>query len=198
MAVVISRKDAQALFSELPESSRLHLSTTMCAAHRREVLAKVRRRLDAGDPVHLATTQVVEAGVHLDFPLVMRALAPLDRIVQAAGRCNREPLTSGQVIVFEPADGAMPPGVYETGAHTAKVVFAKDAQVDLNSPATHRRFFELLYPITNLDEHCIDDLRKRLAFEQVAARYRLIPEETFPSPFPGHGEALRASRRHIP
>lgn len=194
MAVVNSRKDAQALFSELPESSRLHLSTTMCAAHRREVLAKVRRRLDAGDPVHLATTQVVEAGVHLDFPLVMRALAPLDRIVQAAGRCNREGrLTSGQVIVFEPADGAMPPGVYETGAHTAKVVFAKDAQVDLNSPATHRRFFELLYPLTNLDEHCIDDLRKRLAFEQVAARYRLIPEETFPVAIPwGEGEKLLA------
>ena len=188
MTVVNSRKDARALFAQLPDASRVHLSTNMCAAHRREVLSEVRRRLDAGEPVHLATTQLVEAGVDIDFPLVLRALAPLDRIVQAAGRCNREgKLDTGCVIVFDPIEGAMPPGVYQTAAHTTNVVFADDPEVDLNSPATHRRFFELLYPIVDLDEHDIAGLRSRLAFKQVADKYRLIPDATVPVAVPWRG-----------
>lgn len=192
MTVLNSRNDARALFAELPEASRVHLSTNMCAAHRREVLTDVRRRLDEGEPVHLATTQLVEAGVDIDFPLVLRALAPLDRIVQAAGRCNREGrLDTGRVIVFEPADGAMPPGVYRTGSDVTDILFADDPEVDLNSPATHRRFFELLYPIVDLDEHDIAALRERLAFEQVAGKYRLIPDTTIPVAIPWRdGEQL--------
>jgi CRISPR-associated endonuclease/helicase Cas3 len=192
MTVVNSRKDARALFAELPEASRVHLSTNMCAAHRREVLDEVRRRLSMGEPIHLATTQLVEAGVDIDFPLVLRALAPLDRIVQAAGRCNREgKLDTGRVIVFDPVDGAMPPGIYQTAAHTTNVVFADEPQVDLNSPSTHRSFFELLYPIANLDEHDIAGLRSRLAFEQIAHKYRLIPDATIPVAVPwGDGERL--------
>lgn len=188
MTVVNSRRDARALFRELPEDSRVHLSTNMCPAHRREVLAQIRERLGQGVPLHLATTQLVEAGVDIDFPLVLRALAPLDRIVQAAGRCNREGrLDTGQVIIFEPADGAMPPGTYETGAHTTRVVFSDDPEVDLSSPATHRRFFELLYPLVDLDQHDIDELRERLAFEQVARKYRLIPDDTIPVAIPWEG-----------
>ncbi len=192
MTVVNSRKDARALFVELPEASRVHLSTNMCAAHRRDVLSEVRRRLDAEEPIHLATTQLVEAGVDIDFPLVLRALAPLDRIVQAAGRCNREGLLdTGRVIVFEPADGAMPQDEYRTGKDITQLLFAIDSNIDLNSPATHRLFFEKYYVDVSLDKHGIAKLRARLAFKSVAEKYRHIADTSIPVAIPwGDSEQL--------
>ena len=89
LCVVNRRKDALALYNLLPKGS-FHLSTRMCAAHRKEVLDEIRRRLKAGEVVRVASTQLVEAGVDIDFPFVYRALAGLDSLAQAAGRCNRE------------------------------------------------------------------------------------------------------------
>ncbi len=115
MVVLNSRKDALRLLDELKETSGVfHLSTLLCGWHRKTVLRLVKRRLQHGLPVRLVSTQVVEAGVDIDFPEVWRALGPLDRIVQAAGRCNREGriLEKGQVVIFEPVDGRMPRGEY--------------------------------------------------------------------------------------
>lgn len=67
-----------------------HLTTLMCAKHRSQVLAEVRLLLKAGKPCRLVATSLIEAGVDVDFPAVLRAEAGLDSIAQAAGRCNRE------------------------------------------------------------------------------------------------------------
>lgn len=112
LAIVATRKHARALFNQLAElPGTLHLSTSMTAQHRRHVLADVRMRLDKGLPVRLISTSLVEAGVDVDFPIVLRAAAGIDSVAQAAGRCNREGReVQGAVYVFTPtADGARHP-----------------------------------------------------------------------------------------
>src|SRR5690606_11092023 len=115
--------DALALLNALDDPDALHLSTLLCGAHRRDVLMMVRQRLESGEPCRLVATQVVEAGVDIDFPLVLRALGPLDRIVQAAGRCNRSGrLERGRVVIFQPAEGGAPRGAYHTGTDLTAII----------------------------------------------------------------------------
>lgn len=194
MAVLNTRADARALFDTLPEESRLHLSTNLCGAHRREVLAEVRRRLSEGEPCLLATTQLVEAGVDLDFPLVMRAMGPLERIVQAAGRCNREGrLCSGETLVFQPKEGGLPPGSYETATMATEAFLQNelDADLDFDSPDLHHRYFNLLYGANDLDAKGITALRRSLDFPAVAEAYRIIEDDSVSVAVPwGDGAAL--------
>src|SRR5207248_1219745 len=78
------------LISGYTSGAVLHLSTRMCPVHRRDVLNRVQESLASGVPVTLVSTQLIEAGVDLDFPVVFRALAPAEALQQAAGRANRE------------------------------------------------------------------------------------------------------------
>ncbi|WP_462166195.1 CRISPR-associated helicase Cas3' [Frankia sp. AiPs1] len=94
------------------DMSVFHLSTAMCPAHRRDVLTEVRDLLADGKPVRLVSTQLIEAGVDVDFPTVYRAMAPADSLQQAAGRANREGVlgqAGGRVVVFDPDEVGSPP-----------------------------------------------------------------------------------------
>lgn len=179
MAVVNTKADALALLDALDDPAALHLSTLLCPAHRRRVLAEIKRRLDAGEPCRLIATQVVEAGVDLDFPLVLRALGPLDRIVQAAGRCNREGhLDRGRVVIFVPTDGRIPPGAYRTGADTTSALLrGSNGQLDLNDPATYERYFRRFYQGVDLDRERVQQVRKEFDYPEVAKRARLIDDD---------------------
>ncbi|HHY72194.1 MAG TPA: CRISPR-associated helicase Cas3' [Bacillus bacterium] len=66
-----------------------HLSTSMCAAHRNNILEEIRQHLKDGNKLIVISTQLIEAGVDVSFDCVIRSLAGLDSIAQAAGRCNR-------------------------------------------------------------------------------------------------------------
>jgi CRISPR-associated endonuclease/helicase Cas3 len=180
LAVVNTKRDALALLDALQDPEALHLSTLLCGAHRREVLNEVKRRLVQELPCWLVSTQVVEAGVDLDFPLVLRATGPLDRIVQAAGRCNREgKLSVGRVVVFEPTEGKLPPGVYKSATATSRTLLARSS-FDFNNPAIYREYFLSLYQVVETDAKGIQALRKSLNYPEVAERFRMIDDDTAP------------------
>jgi CRISPR-associated endonuclease/helicase Cas3 len=177
LAVVNTKRDALALLDALRDPDALHLSTLLCGAHRREVIAAVRARLATGAPCRLVATQVVEAGVDLDFPLVLRALGPLDGIIQAAGRCNREARLpeNGRVIVFRPAAGGLPLGYYQKATGITEELVAA-GPLDLDDPATSRAYFQRLYGTRDPDPHSIQRLRGELLFPEVARSFRMIDD----------------------
>jgi CRISPR-associated endonuclease/helicase Cas3 len=181
MVILNTRKDALAVLDELEGEPVLHLSTLLCGAHRRVVLEEVRRRLDKGEPCLLIATQVVEAGVDLDFPVVFRALGPLDRIVQAAGRCNREGKLDGpgRVVIFEPEEGKMPQGEYAAAFGEAKQMLDRP-EFNLHDPGIFQEYFRLLYQDVPTDQEGIQKLRREFDYPEVALRYRLISNPTVP------------------
>jgi CRISPR-associated endonuclease/helicase Cas3 len=193
LCVLNTTKDARALFRILEKTAApgavLHLSARMCPAHRRQVLAEVRRRLHPDNaekqPCILVSTQLIEAGVDVDFPIAYRALGPLDSIIQTAGRCNREGRRPERclVIVFHAIDGGIPPGAYAT-ATAATVAFLKrypDAGDRLHLPQFYADYFAELYKLTGRDSAATDPVyaaSARLDFPAADAACRLVDSNT--------------------
>lgn len=93
ICIVNTRKDAKELYRRLPKDGiTLHLSKMMCSAHIRETIDKIKTALkdESNEIIRVVSTQLIEAGVDIDFPVVYRQEAGLDSVLQAAGRCNRE------------------------------------------------------------------------------------------------------------
>jgi len=183
------RRHALALhdeFSKRGAGGLFHLSTSMCPAHRRAVLEEVRRRIrpEVNEPCALVSTQCVEAGVDIDFPVVYRALAPLDAVAQAAGRCNREGRADlGEVRVFVPDDDQRPypDASYQQAAKTTESLLREnEGELDIHDPAVFSRYYRTLYNLRNLaDERgALAQAILRRDFVEVARLYRLIEQST--------------------
>jgi hypothetical protein len=112
LTIVNTRRHARMLFDKLMEKTQdgvYHLSARMCPVHRKKVLTEIRQALRENRLCRVVSTQLIEAGVDVDFPYVYRAAAGIDSIAQAAGRCNREGKhTDGLVTVFDPEKHGMP------------------------------------------------------------------------------------------
>jgi len=153
-----------------------HLSALMCAAHRRLVLEGVRRRLLAEQPCRVVSTNLVEAGVDVDFPVVYRAMAGLESLAQAAGRCNREGRlpNKGEFFVFR--SGGNPPGSLRFHRDTAEMMVTARPDLDLFASETFREYFDRLYAFQNLDSQRIQPMRENLCFRDVATQFRMIDD----------------------
>ena len=191
LCIVNTRRHARELYEMLGDvEGTYHLTTLMCPAHRRERLDEVRDRLRSDGPVRLIATSLVEAGVDLDFPVVWRAVAGLESIIQAAGRCNREGTADlGDVFVFTPeeCDGRKPPPEVDQLATAARSVMRKHMD-DPASLAAIEAYFLELYWTKGPDALGGKGILRLLAphrnhdypFETVAQRFRLIETPMVP------------------
>ena len=191
LCIVDRRKAARELFELMPEGT-FHLSALMCPQHRSDTLARIRDRLaDPEAEVRVVATQLVEAGVDVDLPVVFRASAGLDSIAQAAGRCNREGhLPEGRVVVFRaPLDP--PRGVLSRAEELTRPLLASLGQDPLTNESFSDFFRELYWVQGNLDRanllsepDCLLGGGKRngcdFAFRTAAGRFRLIPDDQVP------------------
>lgn len=145
LCILNRRKHAQQLFQMLGDGEGyFHLSALMCPEHRSLILTEIRQRLSDGLPTRVISTQLIEAGVDVDFPVVYRALAGLDSIAQAAGRCNRngklpEP---GLTYIFRPEDQKAETYFRETAQVAHQLI---DLHPDLLSQEAIRHYFDLYY-----------------------------------------------------
>ncbi len=193
LAIVNTRRDAADLVHAVDAAApggepTLHLSAAMCGQHRADVIAQIRRRLDArrdGDtrPLRVIATQLVEAGVDIDFPVVWRALAGLDAIAQAAGRCNREGrlgALGGHVHIFvRPIPGTLTPLV--RAAQATQAVLGNNRPETL-APEDFTAYFRHWYAQFDTDEKQVLPMLRAhpdfsLQLRSAAAAYRLIDDQ---------------------
>jgi len=183
LCVVNTTADARSLFAHLPAEGRFHLSARLCPAHRQKKLKKIRELLAAGELCRLVSTQLIEAGVDVDFPVAWRALGPLDSIIQTAGRCNREGRHEQPcpVTIFRPAEGGhLPKGYEQVMQITETFLHGRDAST-LHSPAIYAEYFARLYTITGKDKAEADEVFQLSAafdFPGAAKACRLIEDNT--------------------
>ncbi|EPR43455.1 CRISPR-associated HD domain protein [Desulfovibrio sp. X2] len=193
LCILNTKRQVRELYEQLRERVDgwlVHLSTRMCAAHRLTVIRRIKEHLRTTDePCRVVSSQLVEAGVDLSFPAVLRALGPLDAIVQAAGRCDRDGLLTaalgapaGRLTVFEPEDGASP---YPGPTSITRAMLGREG-MSLHSSAVMRRYFNELYQ-GDLDGPGIQGLRLKLDFPAVSEAFALIDDRTRSVLVP-HGE----------
>lgn len=194
LAVVNTRPDCRELHRLMPEGT-IHLSAAMCGEHRARIIREIKDRLGEGIPTRVVSTQLVEAGVDLDFPVVYRALSGLDSIAQAAGRCNREgKLTQGKVVVFVPPKSS-PPGALRRAEQTT-VSLLSDTPADPLVREVFPRYFEQFYwRAPTLDAQGVNDLlcadahELKIQFRTAASRFRLIDDKASQPVLVWYGES---------
>ena len=184
LCVVSTRRSARELYGLMPEGT-YHLSALMCGEHRSNKLKEIKEKLKRKEPVRVISTQLVEAGVDIDFPVVYRALSGIDSIEQASGRCNREgKLLAGKVVVFVPPIQS-PPGILRKAESVTRDILSVTPNVSIG-PAVFERYFSGLYWKANsLDEKNIipllfpPDLRDEIAifFKTASKDFRIIDND---------------------
>jgi CRISPR-associated endonuclease/helicase Cas3 len=204
LCIVGTKAQARSVFDLVHEREGVfHLSTNMYPEHRWQVLADIRERLKNKQPCRVISTSLIEAGVDVDFPVVYRAMAGLDSIAQAAGRCNREGRLEGlgQVVVYEPENPPRMPWLQRCASRAGETLRSLPENDPLGLVAM-RRYFELLYDVQELDTKGIvkrlnAPLDKDLLFpfKAVAQDFRFIEDEGVAVIIPREPEAEALVRR---
>ncbi|CAK8720701.1 MAG: CRISPR-associated helicase, Cas3 family [Candidatus Electronema aureum] len=179
LCVVSTRDQAATLFEQIKEEKEdgiFHLSALMYPLHRSRVLQEIRERLRLRQPCRVISTQLIEAGVDVDFPVVYRSLAGMDSIAQAAGRCNREGLLAiGEIFVYEPEKNSNLSYFRQT-ADSAKRLFGRFADKFLEPECIQEYFADYFWKNQQrIEENDILKLcqagaqKGDFAFEEIAA-----------------------------
>lgn len=209
LVIVNNRRHARSLYDQAKYlEGTFHLTTLMCAKHRSQKLDEIRGRLKNGKPCRVIATSLIEAGVDVDFPLVMRAEAGLDSVAQAAGRCNREgkrPSENSFVWIFAPEEQWKAPP--ELAAQAAVMRLTADSfSDDLLSTQAVAAYFAELYQLkgSELDNKKIlkmhNDAGQSLdfPFQTIADKFRMIESHMQPLiiPFDVDAENLISNLHH--
>lgn len=210
LCIVNTRRHARQLFDLLPDDGcRFHLSALMCPQHRTKKLVEIRTRLEEGKPIRLISTQLIEAGVNIDFPVVYRSLAGLDAIAQAAGRCDREGnltatrgVPAGKLFVFSP-DFNEPPGHIRSSVASALEVLSQVGNDPLSLDCIEQYFRTHYWKHADITDQngILDCWPLRLSnqddlllfkFKTCAENFRLIDDYSMPViiPYDNRGEEL--------
>ncbi|MFC2562149.1 MAG: CRISPR-associated helicase Cas3' [Kingella oralis] len=209
LVIVNNRRHARSLYDQAKHlDGTFHLTTLMCAKHRSQKLDEIRGRLKNGEPCRVIATSLIEAGVDVDFPLVMRAEAGLDSVAQAAGRCNREGKRLPEnsfVWIFAPEEQWKAPPELATQAAVMRLT-ADSFSDDLLSTQAVAAYFAELYQLkgSELDNKKIlkmhNDTGQSLdfPFQTVADKFRMIESHMQPLiiPFDSEAENLISSLHH--
>ena len=209
LVIVNNRRHARSLYDQAKHlDGTFHLTTLMCAKHRSQKLDEIRGRLKNGEPCRVIATSLIEAGVDVDFPLVMRAEAGLDSVAQAAGRCNREgkrPSENSFVWIFAPEEQWKTPPELATQAAVMRLT-ADSFSDDLLSTQAVAAYFAELYQLkgSELDNKKIlkmhNDTGQSLdfPFQTIADKFRMIESHMQPLiiPFDADAENLISSLHH--
>lgn len=190
LCIVNTKRHARELFNLLDgEVNCFHLSTNMHPKHRKDVLHTIRTLLNEGKPCRVIATQLIEAGVDIDFPIVYRSITGIDSIVQAAGRCNREgKLEKGNVYVFKPEDNYIGKEYLARIAAIGEWILNNEkGSLTLNSIS---EYFKQLFDITsqNLDYYhilklCANGIENpkdiRFDFEKISSKFKFIENQGY-------------------
>jgi len=187
LCIVNTRKHAQKLYEKLSKSKGCyHLSARMCPVHRRNKLNKIKALLKEGAECRVVSTQLIEAGVDIDFPTVYRAKAGIDSVCQASGRCNREGKPDpGEVYVFRSTEDYGKATSWQSRVAEIGSMIFDEWDDPLSLPAVDR-YFERLYSYEGdgLDKkRILPSFEERLRdiafpFEEVAGKFNLIENNT--------------------
>ncbi|MGI6230364.1 MAG: CRISPR-associated helicase Cas3' [Tractidigestivibacter sp.] len=225
LCIVSSRKAAGMLYEALGDyqgdsEGLFHLSAMMVPEHRSLVIANIKQRLSERLPCHVVSTQLIEAGVDIDFPTVYREITGIDSILQAAGRCNREGKLGhpGRVVVFEcpdfDANRPKKPGWLSRmrALGTETIQYFKDLGKDPFSDEGIDYFYERRYQSSGHVDDSLDGFQGRpiyglitsqdylkhhlangaFPYKEISDSYKFINEETVSIfvPWGATGEAL--------
>lgn len=195
--IVNLRRHARALVRSLVErrgsgEGVYMISTDLCPGHRLEVIREIKERQTSGKPCWVVATQCIEAGVDLNFDVMYRALAPLEAIVQAAGRCNRNGGCpgGGRMVVFEPNAGEdlYPGDGYAQGATIVRETWAENPGLDIQDPETVRIYYQRLFSRYR-GKKALEKALNDGNYADVAEAYKLISKRGVPLIVPWAGAA---------
>lgn len=185
LVIFNTKKDALDFF-KLMESdetwdAKYHLSTAMCPVHRKKTIKDIKADLEAKKKILVVSTQLIEAGVDFDFPLVFRALAPLEAIIQSAGRCNREGKMDGfgDVFLFVLQDARYPNKTYQACAGYAAELLQNNTE-QLYSHDVFEKYYASVFAlyIDQARQQGINNAREDFNFETVNDSYRYLDDHS--------------------